>query len=292
MYNLERKCTIRKLNVIAKECSGRETAIVTEINTVKGGILFFSGIKERVPFGQHITQLNFQTVKGLKSFLLLKRNCKCKLLLMWFRLQGQSPTDSQTEWCHSHDTGFRGMKDTGVEFMDSSVVSESHWGQAACAVGVLAWRKVIAWIHPSKWSLSGFSGDPKMLQVSLVTRHLPRRGAQRKWTQCKREAWGRAVLILNVELQDLVFALLGFGLALVQCFSMVPPFFPFGMVLSILFYYVLEVCDLLFVFPKNYKITLSLNRLLTFKQCWDCDTVLRLWRLRVGISGLNENCLL
>lgn len=41
---------------------------------------------------------------------------------------------------------------------------------------------------------------------------------------------GRAfeALILKVELQDLVFALLGFGLALVQYFSTLPPFFPFG----------------------------------------------------------------
>lgn len=59
---------------------------------------------------------------------------------------------------------------------------------------------------------------------------------------------GRAfeALILNVELQDLVFALLGFVLALVQYFSTLPPFFPFGMVLTTLFYYVLEVSNLLF----------------------------------------------
>lgn len=63
---------------------------------------------------------------------------------------------------------------------------------------------------------------------------------------------GRAVeaLILNVELQDLLFALLGFGLALVQYFSALPPFFPFGMVLTILFYYVLEVSNLLFGFQE------------------------------------------
>lgn len=63
---------------------------------------------------------------------------------------------------------------------------------------------------------------------------------------------GRAIeaLILNVELQDLVFALLGFGLALVQYFSTLPPFFPSGTVLTILFYYMLEVSNLLFGFQE------------------------------------------
>lgn len=63
---------------------------------------------------------------------------------------------------------------------------------------------------------------------------------------------GRAVeaLILNVELQDLLFALLGFGLALVQYFSTLPPFLPFGMVLTILLYYVLEVSNLLCGFQE------------------------------------------
>lgn len=46
---VEEKST-RKLNVTVKECFGRETVIVMEINTVKGGLLFFSGIKENVPF--------------------------------------------------------------------------------------------------------------------------------------------------------------------------------------------------------------------------------------------------
>lgn len=57
--------------------------------------------------------------------------------------------------------------------------------------------------------------------------------------------------ILNVELQDLVFALLIFGLGFSPIFLNYTPSFP--LVLSILIHYVLEVCKLPFAFPMHYS---------------------------------------
>ena len=41
---------------------------------------------------------------------------------------------------------------------------------------------------------------------------------------------------LDMELQGLVFALLGFSLALVQCFPTTSPFLPFEMTMYVLFH--------------------------------------------------------
>lgn len=48
------------------------------------------------------------------------------LLLMGFKVAGSTQAGIQTQWCHTHDTGFSGMKDAGVGGGgSSSVVSES-----------------------------------------------------------------------------------------------------------------------------------------------------------------------
>ena len=51
-----------------------------------------------------------------------------------------------------------------------------------------------------------------------------------------------------MELKDLEFALMGFFLALVQYFLTVPPLLPFGIVMNILYYYILKLCGLFCLF--------------------------------------------
>lgn len=51
------------------------------------------------------------------------------------------------------------------------------------------------------------------------------------------------LLTSNMELQDLVFSMLGFCLALVYCFLTTLPFLPFGMAMYILCHYMLDLCD-------------------------------------------------
>ena len=58
----------------------------------------------------------------------------------------------------------------------------------------------------------------------------------------------KRALTLDVEIQSLQFAWLVFSLALVQYFLSRIPFLHFRMVMYILCYYMLEVCDLLFYF--------------------------------------------
>lgn len=58
----------------------------------------------------------------------------------------------------------------------------------------------------------------------------------------KLEGWSHvSPLILDIELQDLEFAFLVFGLALAQYFLTTPPFLPFGTVMYILLHCMLEV---------------------------------------------------
>lgn len=88
-------------------------------------------------------------------------------------------------------------------------------------------------------------------------RHLPRSSANRLWKQARREKYvavnraGRSwrseevTLTLDMEMQNFEFALLTFGLALVQCFHTM---LPFGMVIYILCHCMLEVCYGLFYF--------------------------------------------
>lgn len=53
-------------------------------------------------------------------------DCKCKLLLVGFKGARSIQAGIQTRWCHTHDIGFRGLKDAGVGGVGfSSVVSES-----------------------------------------------------------------------------------------------------------------------------------------------------------------------
>lgn len=49
-----------------------------------------------------------------------------------------------------------------------------------------------------------------------------------------------------MEMQSLEFTLLVFSLALAQCFLAMVSFLPFGIVMYILYHYMLEVWDLLF----------------------------------------------
>jgi hypothetical protein len=66
--------------------------------------------------------------------------------------------------------------------------------------------------------------------------YLQRKVTSNKWTWPKRQAmWvgptkpvGVHTTLSNLELQDLVFALLGFSLALVQSFLVILLFLPFG----------------------------------------------------------------
>lgn len=59
-------------------------------------------------------------------------DCKCKLLLMGFKVAGSTQAGIQTQWCHTHDIGFSGMKDARVGGVaSSSVVSESCGGHTA-----------------------------------------------------------------------------------------------------------------------------------------------------------------
>ena len=60
------------------------------------------------------------------------------------------------------------------------------------------------------------------------------------------------VLTLDTEMQSLEFTQLVFSLALVQCFLTMLPFLHFGIVMYILCYYMLEVCDLLFYFDFTW----------------------------------------
>ena len=57
----------------------------------------------------------------------------------------------------------------------------------------------------------------------------------------------------HVELQDLAFALLVFGLVLVQYFLTMPLFLPFGMGMCIRFHCTLGVCNLPFDFTGAYS---------------------------------------
>jgi hypothetical protein len=56
-----------------------------------------------------------------------------------------------------------------------------------------------------------------------------------------------------MEMQNLKFALLGFGLALVQFFLTISLFLPSGMIMYILCHCMLEVCDLLFAFKRGFS---------------------------------------
>lgn len=69
----------------------------------------------KVPFVWDPTELNFQIVKALRSFLFLGSNCQHRLLLIGLKMVGSSQDGSQTWWRHSHDKGFRSMKDLGVK---------------------------------------------------------------------------------------------------------------------------------------------------------------------------------
>lgn len=57
----------------------------------------------------------------------------------------------------------------------------------------------------------------------------------------------------DVELLDSMFALLIFGLAMVQYFLIIPPFFIFGMGMCIQFHCMFEVCNLPFDFTGAYS---------------------------------------
>lgn len=87
-------------------------------------------------------------------------------------------------------------------------------------------------------------GRTQGLEIKVL-RFLPRRAVYGKWEQPK-GTWNHvSFLTKNVELQDLVFVLLDSS-----CFGPVfphySPFFPFGMVMYILCYSILEVYNLLF----------------------------------------------
>ena len=58
----------------------------------------------------------------------------------------------------------------------------------------------------------------------------------------------KSALTSDMEIQNLQFALLGSGIALVQYFLTMLPFLLCGMVMYILCHCMLEVCDLLFYF--------------------------------------------
>ena len=88
---------------------------------------------------------------------------------------------------------------------------------------------------------------------------IPRRAAEQGWNQPRRKkcvAVNKAkhrrseeCLMSDMEMQSLAFAWLVFGLALVQYFLAVIAFLSFGMVMDILCYYMLEVCDLICLNP-------------------------------------------
>ena len=71
-------------------------------------------------------------------------------------------------------------------------------------------------------------------------------------------------LTSDLEVGNLEFSLLIFSLALVKCFLIVLHFLPFEMVVHVLCRYVLQACDLSFVFyfPGDYskEIAMSLRR--------------------------------
>lgn len=57
----------------------------------------------------------------------------------------------------------------------------------------------------------------------------------------------------DMELLELMFSSLGSDLALAQCFCTMYPFYPVGMVMYSLCYYMLEVCNFLFYFTGGYN---------------------------------------
>lgn len=75
---------------------------------------------------------------------------------------------------------------------------------------------------------------------------------------CSRHSAGgvkpKTILTTNIELQDVDLALLGFHLTLVCDFFIVLSFLPFGMVMFILCFYVLEVCHLIFDFAGGLQL--------------------------------------
>lgn len=62
---------------------------------------------------------------------------------------------------------------------------------------------------------------------------------------------------LDTKVKDLVFALLGFHLASVYYFLTMPQFFPFGMVMCIPYYYILEISCEGFVLTVCLQLMLS-----------------------------------
>ena len=86
-----------------------------------------------------------------------------------------------------------------------------------------------------------------------------KRAANREWNQSKRKkcvavnkakrSWrSEEELVSDMEMQSLEFSPLVFHLALVLYFFAIFSSLHFGMVMYILYHYMLEVCDLLFDF--------------------------------------------
>jgi hypothetical protein len=96
----------------------------------------------------------------------------------------------------------------------------------------------------------------------------------------------------DMELQDLMFALLSFYLTLAQFLGFMPSFFPFRMGMFILYHYILEACNL---YPFNFY------RGSQVRACFESPRNFGLRRLNnIGIvmtmgtlgNGLNIFCIL
>ena len=122
-----------------------------------------------------------------------------------------------------------------------------------------------------------------------VTRYRPKRAANREWNQFKKEVccsqqslteleiW--SVLTSDMEMQNLEFTLLVFSLVLVKYFLIMLFFLPFWMVMYILCYSMLEICDLVYHFDFRQ---ITVKRMHDFERlCFgflnSADTVIDYW---------------
>jgi hypothetical protein len=83
----------------------------------------------------------------------------------------------------------------------------------------------------------------------------------------------------NIELQNLIFALLNFALALIPSFLSMPPFFHFEMEICTLYHCVLEVYNLFFfflIFYRGSEVSLSLRETSDFN-FWAISELFRQW---------------